>query len=174
MSPAVVTDATVLIYLGKLGELDRLDSRFDRILVPAAVYEEVVTRGHEERYSDALSVEQASESFLAVRSLEDDTKQRAERIRASAQLGRGESEAIALALAENARCLTDDHAARTTAESLGAEVGGTIFVLLESLDSGTIGFEEYVSLLDDLTDNGFRMSASLYRRAVEAGRELQG
>ncbi|WP_049969511.1 DUF3368 domain-containing protein [Haladaptatus cibarius] len=173
MSSVVITDTTVLIYLGKLGELDRLDALFDHALVPNAVYEEVVTRGREERYMDALSVEQAAESFLTVRSLEGDTAKRAERIENSAELGRGESAAIALALAENARCLTDDHAARKTAESLGTDVGGTIYVLLESLDSGTIGFEEYVSLLNDLTDNGFRMSASLYRRAVQMGRELR-
>ena len=172
MSSVVITDATVLIYLGKLGELDRLDALFDRVFVPEGVYEEVVVRGREDQYSDALSVEQATESFLSIRSLEDDTKARADEIAESAGLGRGESEAIALSLAEHARCLTDDHAARTTAEALGTDVGGTIYVFLESLDADDIGFDEYVSLLDDLTDNGFRMSASLYRRAVEAGREL--
>lgn len=172
MSKAVVTDATVLIYLAKLGDLSSLDELFEDVAVSERVYEEVVTRGREEQYADALSVESAADQFLDVRSLSSKMRERATEIQQSAGLERGECTAIALAEAEDARCLTDDHAARKTAESLGVPVGGTIYVHLESLDRGHISYEEYVDKLDDLTDNGFRMSASLYRRAVEAGEEL--
>jgi len=172
MSRAVVTDSTVLIYLAKLGDLGLLDELFDETHVPERVYEEVVTRGREERYADALPIREAAEAFLDVRSLPREARERADEIQRSSGLERGESTAIALAEAEGARCLTDDHAARKTAESLGVEVGGTIYVHLESLDGGHITYEGYVDRLDELTDNGFRMSASLYRRAVEAGEEL--
>lgn len=70
------------------------------------------------------------------------------------------------------RCLTDDHAARTTAESIGVPVGGTIFVLLEALDRGRLSKAAYVSRIDRLADGGFHMSASLYRRAIDAGDEI--
>ncbi|USZ67139.1 hypothetical protein NGM10_10395 [Halorussus salilacus] len=172
MSEAVVTDATVLIYLAKLGDLSFLDELFDDTYVSDRVYEEVVTRGRAEQYADALPVEEAVENFLDVRSLSTELTERVDEIQRSAGLERGECTAIALAEAGDARCLTDDHAARTTAESLGVAVGGTIYVYLESLDRGRISYEEYVDTLDDLTDNGFRMSASLYRRAVDAGEEL--
>lgn len=85
-----------------------------------------------------------------------------------------EAAAIGVAEEHGAHCLTDDHAARVIARSLGVEVGGTIYVLLEALDRGTIGFERYVSLLDELTERGFRISASLYRKALEAGRDVAG
>lgn len=172
MTEGVVTDATVLIYLAKLGDLAYLDDCFERIFVPEPVYDETVTQGREEQYADALAIDEACEGFLAVRGFDEQTTNRAARIRESAGLGRGESAAIALALERDARCLTDDHAARKTAESLGVEVGGTIFVLLSALEADEIDFEQYVASLDELTDEGFRISASLYRRAVEAGREL--
>lgn len=172
MDELVITDATVLIYLAKLNNLDYLDELFAEVKISETVYEEVVVRGREERYADALQVETAVDRFIDVRTLPNETKDRADEIRASSGLERGECTAIALAEAEDARCLTDDHAARKTAESLGIEVGGTIYVLLEALDSGRLSFEEYVNELDALTDNGFRMSASLYRKAVEAGEDL--
>jgi predicted nucleic acid-binding protein len=172
MSEAVVTGTTVLIYLAKLGDLGYLDDCFEHAFVPQPVYDEAVTQGREERYADAMTIDDACGEFLTVRSLSEETTNRAARIMESAGLGRGESAAIAFALERDARCLTDDHAARKTVESLGAEVGGTIFVLLSALSDGRISFEEYVASLDDLTDEGFRISASLYRRAVEAGREL--
>lgn len=172
MGEVVVTDATVLIYLAKLGDLDFLDELFEDVNVSETVYEEVVTRGREEQYADALPIEEATDLFLDVRTLSSETEARADEIRDSSGLEHGECTAIALAEEENARCLTDDHAARKTAESLGIEVGGTIYVLLEALDRRQISFEKYVSKLDDLTDNGFRMNASLYRKAVQAGEDL--
>ena len=172
MSEVVVTDATVLIYLAKLGELDYLNDLFERVHAPETVYEEVVTRGREEQYADVLPVEEATEQFIDVRELPDETQGRADEIRTSSGLEHGECTAIALAEAEEARCLTDDHAARKTAESLGIEVNGTIYVLLEALDRERLSFEKYVEKLDELTDNGFRMSASLYRTAVQAGEDL--
>lgn len=40
-----VSDATVLIYLAKLGDLALLGELFEAVLVPEAVHEEVVDRG---------------------------------------------------------------------------------------------------------------------------------
>lgn len=172
MGEVVITDATVLIYLAKLDDLDYLNTLFDSANVPETVYEEVVTRGHKEQYADALPIKEATDRFIDVRTLRDETEARADEIRESSGLERGECTAIALAEKETARCLTDDHAARKTAESLGIKVGGTVYVLLEALDSEQISFEKYESKLDDLTDNGFRMSASLYRKAIQAGEDL--
>lgn len=172
MSEVVVTDATVLIYLARLGDLDYLDSLFEDVYVSKTVYEEVVTRGREEQYADALPIEAATDRFIDVITLSDEAAGRANEIQESSGLERGECTAIALAEAEDARCLTDDHAARKTAESLGIEVNGTIYILLEALDQGQISLGKYTEKLDDLTDNGFRMSASLYRRAIEKGERL--
>jgi predicted nucleic acid-binding protein len=167
----VVTDATVLIYLAKLGAIELLDECFDAVFLPPAVYDEVVERGRDEGYADAIAVDEAAEAFLEVRELSADASDRAAEIRDTANLGAGEAETIALAEETDARCLTDDHAPRQTAASLDVEVGGTIFVLLESLDRGLCSLDEYVDYLDELESVGFRMSGRLYRRAVEAGED---
>ncbi|MFB6219429.1 MAG: hypothetical protein ABEH77_09710 [Halobacteriaceae archaeon] len=166
----VVADSTVLIYLAKLGDLDLLCDLFESVLVPEAVYDEVVNRGHEAGYPDALTVEEATDECLENVGRTDEVGQLAEQLQNTANLGDGEAAAIAVAQRRDVRCLTDDHAARTTAESLGVDVGGTIFVLLEARTTGRLTEDAYVARIDDLSDSGFRMSASLYRRAIEAGR----
>lgn len=169
-----VADATVLISLSKLGELSLLDAVFETVLVPEGVYVEVVERGREEGYRDAIGVEEATGSILERVSIDSEIGRRATDLQERSGLGTGEAEAIALAKDVGARCLTDDHAARTTASSLGVTVGGTLYVLLSGLKLGAYSFDGYVARLDRLTERGFRMDASLYRDAVEAGRAVAG
>lgn len=169
---AVVVDSTVLIYLARLGDLDLLPRLFDEVFVPAPVYDEVVETGREQGYPDALAVEEALEAFGEVMGLPAAAADRAERLRDAADLGRGEAAAIALAGGHDARCLTDDHAARTTAESMGVAVGGTIYVLLEAVAAGALTTADYEARIDSLADGGFRMSAALYRRAMAAPEAL--
>ncbi|MFB6186203.1 MAG: PIN domain-containing protein [Halobacteriaceae archaeon] len=168
----VVVDSTVLIYLARLGDLDLLGSLFDRVIVPEPVYDEVVKTGHEEDYRDAIAVEEAMNEFMEIVELSDDVARQTGQIQDTADLGRGEAAAMALARHHDGQCLTDDHAARTTAESVGLEIGGTIFVLLEALTEGQLSFKAYESRIDQLANGGFRMSALLYRRALEAGKEI--
>jgi len=167
-----VSDSTVLIYLAKLGDLPLLDALFDPVLVPEAVYEEVVSRGLEAGYRDALAVEEATNDHLDVVASPDEVEDGTAQLQETANLGDGEVAAIALARRRDGLCLTDDHAARVTAESLGVDCGGTIFVLLEARSTGRLTEDAYVGRIDDLSDSGFRMSASLYRRAIEAGTDL--
>lgn len=174
MSERGVADATVLIYLARLDELSLFDEVFESVVVAGAVYDEVVETGREEGYADALAIDDVVGQFLTLRSLSGEAGRRAEALRESAALGAGEAEAIALALETGARCLTDDHAARTTAESLGVPVGGTIYVLLEGLAAAELTHGEYVEALEALDGSGFRTSARLYRRAVQAGTEIAG
>lgn len=165
-----VADASVLIYLAKLGELSLLADAFESVLVPEAAYTEVVERGRSAGYRDAMAVDEAMGGTLVL--AEDVDAGRVAELQDAGGLGRGEAAAIALAAERTARCLTDDHAARSTATSLGVTVGGTLYVLLDGLERGTYGFDGYVGRLDRLTESGFRIDASLYRDAVEAGREV--
>jgi len=164
----VVVDSTVLIYLSKIGRLSLLNELSEEVFVSEAVHEEVVVDGLEYGYADALAVDNAD--FLSVTGVEE--SEDVNSLRDSANLGVGECEAIILAHETDALCLTDDCRARKTAESLGVDVGGTVYVLLSSLKSGTIEFSEYEQALNDLSETDFRMKASLYRRALEEGRKF--
>lgn len=142
------------------------------VLVPEAVYDEAVHRGQEEGYPDALAVQKATEDCIDVVAHSAAVVQTAEQLWETAKLGGGAMAAIALTRNRDARCLTDDHAARTTAASIGIDVGGTIFVLLEARPTGILSGDDYVARIDELSNSGCRISASLYRRAIEAGTNL--
>lgn len=172
MSEAPVADATVLIYLARIGHLSLLDELYPDVLVPRSVYEECVERGRSEGYQDAIAIDEAFEHGLTLLELESDTVRRAKQFRNSAGLGSGEAAVIAGALDRSTRCLTDDHSARQTAEAMGLEVGGTIYILFRALDKGLLSLEDYIDAVDTLVEEGFRMDARLYRRAIEAGRTL--
>lgn len=167
-----VADATVLIYLARLGDLRMLDDLFDTVVIPEPVYGETVERGRNEGYPDAMAIEDAADSFLGTVSIEGVVEERATRLRETANLGAGETAAIALAAERDTRCLTDDHAARRTAESLDIEVGGTIYVFLRALERDVISLQEFEQRLEALNEAGFRMSAGLYQRALDAAEEL--
>lgn len=172
MSEAPVADATVLIYLARIGHLSLLDRLYPDVLVPTAVYEECVERGRAEGYQDAITIDGAFEQGLTLLELDLDPARRIEQLRKSAELGSGEAAVIAGAIDRNTRCLTDDRAARQTGEAMGLEVGGTIYVLLRALEEELLSLEDYIDAIDTLVEEGFRMDAKLYRRAIEAGRTL--
>jgi predicted nucleic acid-binding protein len=149
-----------------------LEELFDAVVVPTPVYEEIVERGQNEGYPDAMRIEDATDSFLETHSIDGEVQNRATRIRKTANLGPGETAVIALAAEQDARCLTDDHAARRTAQSRDVAVGGTIYVFLRALEGDLLSFQEFEHRLTALDDAGFHMSAGLYRRALDAGNEL--
>lgn len=173
MSGRPVADTTVLIYLARIGHLDLLDNLFQDVLVPDPVYEESVERGRQAGYRDAQAIESSFGESLQRCELEDELAADADELKGTAELGSGEAAAIVLARALGRRCLTDDHAARTTAEALDVEVGGTIYVLLLGLEREALTLEDSEGALDALTEEGFRMSASLYRQARAAGQRLE-
>lgn len=173
MSDRPVSDTTVLIYLARIGRLDLLDELFEEVLVPDPVYKESVERGRQAGYRDAQAIDAGFEHSLRRRDLEDELVADADELKRTAELGAGEAAAIVLARAIGQRSLTDDHAARTTAEALDVPVGGTIYVLLLGLEREVLTLDDYDRAVDALTDEGFRMSASLYRQARAAGERVE-
>ncbi len=76
----------------------------------------------------------------------------------------GEAEAIALALEKNCKIVLDDKQARLMAKRLGVNVIGTIGLFIRAKQNGLI--ELLKPILDELENNGFRMSADLKTEAL--------
>ena len=146
MSKFVVADSSCLISLSRIGKLDVLRELFIKIIIPEAVYYEVVVRGEgrigAEQVKKAKWIKkQKVQNALAVGAFK-------------VNLGAGESEAIALAYESKADFLIlDDFKARQTAEELSLEVIGTVAVLQKAEEKGII--DNLQSVLRDLRDVGF-------------------
>lgn len=161
----VISNASVLIGLSSIGMLSLLRERFpEAILVPEAVWREVVDEGAERPGARELS----TANWIKIQKINDKRMVRLLR----AELDEGEAEAIALAHEVSADVvLLDERDARRAAMRMGLKVLGTVGVLLWGKQMG-----KFVSLreqLDALRFQGkFRISQRLYDRVVqEAGEE---
>jgi predicted nucleic acid-binding protein len=118
----VVADASPLIALHQIGQLQLLPALFAGLLIPPAVVKEI-TPGVP---TQPWMVERACTQPIAPMILR-------------ASLGTGESEAISLALEIRAeRLILDEKGARRLAEAVGLNVMGTLGILLAAKRKGLI------------------------------------
>ncbi|MHA1595624.1 MAG: hypothetical protein ACTSXJ_05660 [Candidatus Baldrarchaeia archaeon] len=145
-----VIDATSLIYLAKSSNKDLLRLLFGKILVPPAVYEEVVVRGKEIGARDALLVERnIKEGVLEVVAIDDDKVKSVENMLPT-KLSAGEREAIAIAATRNLPIILDDLAAVRVCMDLDLETLTSEIVLITALIEGLISAREFEERLSRL------------------------
>ena len=151
----VVSDTSPLNYLVLIDATDLLPALFDRVVIPAAVVEELRAPEAPEIVRTWLAT---PPSWLEVRSPESEVE--------SLALGRGEREAITVASELAALCLIDDKKARREASRLGVRVTGLLGVLAEARDRGLIDAR---MIADRLAQTSFRASRSLIKAVLDPG-----
>lgn len=161
----ILSNSSPLIYLAKLGKLGILKELFKEIIIPKEVYEEVVIKGKEEKFFDALKVENSvKEGWLKVREVVIDKEIEI----LAPEIDLGEIELISLARKLNPHLiLIDDASARTIAESFGFNVKGTLYILLTAYKKKIIDKTEIRDLINRIIVSGFRISQELYIRLME-------
>jgi hypothetical protein len=149
----VVSDASPLIALGRIGRLDLLREIFGSLVIPDAVWKEVVEAGIDKEGS----VNVAEAAWISRQSVLDYSLVNLLRH----DLGAGEAEAIVLARECNADfLLIDERLGRSAAKSLGLKVVGLVGVLIEARERGLV--TDAGSLMDHLHgDAGFWISEDL-------------
>ena len=159
--PSAVSDASVLIHLAGIGHLDLLPVFFERVLIPDAVWREVVIQGR----SPAVvqSVEAAARTGWLTRQSPNQTAM-LRRLRQS--LHAGEAEAISLAL-ETAPdvLLMDETDGRAAARALGLRTQGIVGVLLQAKQAGHI--TAIRPLLGQLVKDHFYLSPEFVRKILQ-------
>ncbi len=162
----IVSNATPLIYLAKAGRLDILKVVFGEILISEQVKVEVVDKGKALGRKDAHIVEKAiREGWIKVR--------KTQLIEVPVKLDKGEVSVLSLAKkAKSSVVLLDESSARLSARLLGLTPRGTIFVLLKALEMKKIDLSEFLKILNNLIDEGFRLKEEVYIEAVRAAREI--
>lgn len=152
---AVVADASPLIALHQIDQLELLERLFAEVAIPPAVAEEV---------RPGLPV---LPLWILVREL----SQPIDPVILRAALGRGETEALGLAKALAAELvIVDERAARNLAFNLGLAVAGTAGVLARAKRAGFIPAVR--PLLEQLLSLGFRISPAIIKRVLaDAGEQ---
>lgn len=158
---SVYLDATTLIALGSVDELDLLTA-FDRDLVVLdSVSEEVTTdpaRTALQQFRDTTEVgtsEPIDEAAI---------EQAKDMLGETAQ--NGDVALIARVLADDAvAVVSDDQRVRTMARTLGATVTGTIGVVVRAVSAGRITTDEGTELVRRLDSHGLHLTGELREQA---------
>ncbi|TEU10645.1 MAG: DUF3368 domain-containing protein [Anaerolineales bacterium] len=146
-----IVNATPLIALALLERLDLLRQMFDEVLVPTAVYDEVVIQGAgrpgaaEIAQADWLQIA-APEAVPTIEPI---------------LMGLDEGEMQVLLLARERQpdwVLIDERQGRRVARAMGLPVKGTLGILLAAVLAGLLSKEEALDALQRLVDGGIRIS----------------
>jgi len=158
----VISDASPLISLARIGLLRYLSNLFGKIYVPNAVYKEVTFDGKGRSGADEVTFA----DWIIVHEVTDQSKVTYLR----GQLDIGEAEAIVLAQEIEADLiLIDERKARAVAERLGLDAIGTLGILVILKNRGMI--TEVRPLLDQLRSFNFRLSDQLYNEILSQADE---
>ena len=150
MPESVILDTSVLIALSKINSISLLCKLYHKVFLPTGVMKE---------FGDIKleCIEEVKVDSPLVRLLIDDLN-----------LGKGESEAIALAFKMKSRIIIDEIKARRIAEDLGLAVSGTIGILLKAQSRGYI--KNAYKKVTELRDKGFYVSDELLKKISKFNR----
>lgn len=160
----IVSNSSPLMNLSAIKKLDLLKKLYKEILIPQAVWDEVVEKGKGQ--PGAEDVKKASwikKEMVSNISLVETL---------TLNLDRGEAEAIALAKEKNAELLLiDERLARNVAKHLGLTYIGLLGILREAKSNGLIrNVKKYMDLLK--TVSGFWISEDVYKEILKMEGEL--
>jgi predicted nucleic acid-binding protein len=161
---SIVSNASLLINLSRIERLNLLHDLYNELVIPEAVWQEVVVEGTGLPGADVIKgaawiKKQPVKNRELVQALQQ-------------ELDAGEAEAIALALEIDAELLLmDEHLGREVARHLGVRYSGLIGVLIEAKHKGFIrGIKPLIDLLRNLA--GFRVSDALYAQILNDENEV--
>ena len=150
-----VFNSSPLIFLSKLNVFEQSLKLFSKVTVPSYVQKEILQK--EDIASEKLKVLLKSNDVVVAQ---------AKNLRMvealCRKLGRGESEAIVVAM-ENSGDLVvlDDHVARVEAARIGLNVKGTLGIIRRLMDLDIIQYE-LDELYQDLSEMKFRVKRSIF------------
>ena len=161
----IVSNATPLIYLAKIKKYSLLKSLFDKIIISQEVKIEIVDEGKKLKQADALLIEREIEvGFIEVMKVE-------KLLETSLELG----ELSTLSLAKKLKIdevLIDETLGRSAARIIGLVPKGTLYVLLKNLKLKEITFDDFLNILNELLESGFRLKEEIYIKVIEEAKKV--
>ena len=130
-----VFNSSPLIFLSKLNVVEQSLKLFSKVTVPSYVQKEILQK--EDTASEKLKVLFKSNNVIVVQPKNFRMVEALCR-----KLGRGESEAIVLAMEQSAHLvILDDHVARMEATRIGLNVKGTLGIIRRLMELDIIKYE---------------------------------
>lgn len=160
----IFLDATTLIALGTIGELEQLTSFTGELVVLPAVQNEITTEPAQtnlNRFIDQYEVETTDPA------VQNRVQQAKEVLGEEEQNGDVYLIAAVLAYTADDRpvgVVSDDQRVRTTARGLGATVTGTVGVIVRAVEEG-LDREEAYNLVRRIDSHGLHMTGNLREKA---------
>lgn len=149
----IIADATPLIHLSRINKLQLLEKVFTKVIIPDAVYKEVVIKGREKRIVNAEII--AKQSWIIRKEVAQ--REEVKELRKIANIGAGEAEAIILAKNEGASILIDDKMGVNIAQSFGIETYWTTSVILKAVAEKKLEKNEAKQIIEELIKTGYRL-----------------
>lgn len=158
----VVSDTSPISNLAAIDQLELLQQIYGSVIIPTAVYQELINSGDTDPAVLAIKTVNWIETCSATNITLLQTLQN--------NLDIGEAEAITLAIELNAeRLIIDERRGRNEAIRLGLQVTGILGILLAAKQQGLIPLIQ--PLLDDLIANGFWIREQLYAELLQLAGE---
>jgi len=163
----IVSNATPLIYLAKIKKYSLLKSLFDKIIISQEVKIEIVDEGKKLKQPDALLIEKEIEDgFIEVMKVE-------KLVETSLELDLGELSTLSLAKKLKIdEVLIDETLRRAAARIIGLVPKGTLYVLLKNLKLKEITFDDFLNILNELIESGFRLKEEIYIKVIEKAKKI--
>ncbi|MBE9070041.1 DUF3368 domain-containing protein [Leptolyngbya cf. ectocarpi LEGE 11479] len=162
----VVSDTSPITNLAAIDHLHLLQQLYGSILIPVAVYDELVYPGK------SVPGQQEVQKLIWIQKQPVQDIQAVLDIQSSrANIDRGEAEAIALALEVGASLvLMDERRGRSAGAAFGLQMTGLLGVLLQAKQANLV--DTVKPLLDNLVAKAnFRVSRALYDFALKSANE---
>ncbi len=152
----VICNSSPIIGLAKVDRLDIIEKLYEEIIVPEAVFDELITKGRDKDKTTEIN-ELIDQNIVIVQKVNNRELIRALR----KDLDYGESEVIALAIELQADLvILDEKDARDLAEFHHLKKVGLLGILIRAKERGLIqSVKEY---MDKLIKAGFRIDENLY------------
>jgi len=144
----IVADSGPLISCARAHKLTLIRDVYSKIIIPPAVYVEIVIEGVGKPGAEADAIEAAVTMWVDVKELENESLM----VNLKQRLGPGESEAIALAKELDAYLLIDEARGINEAREHGTRIRSTLLMLLEAKERGVIS--SVTVELDELIASG--------------------
>lgn len=173
----VVSNSGPLIWLGRYDLLRLLRTAFWLIGIPGAVYFEVVEEGLRRKHLDAQRVKEAlDEGWIKVEAADDESIEAVVEVeeKLGIRLGKGEREAIGLALTLKAKViLTNDEDAALASKALGLKPRGILYILLKAVKDKNLTKDEAAEVFNKMLREGFWLSPLIVQRFLNALEKLR-